>query len=194
MNVTVPATALQHGVEDVQYVPIPPLCDGAPERAIYSVDHGPRDEPPDMSTTNKAVITVLEDALNRQEFDVVAALHADEVRHQGVLATREDFMRFWTHIAQTFPDHHVTIDRLFAEDDWVVELMTMTGTHLGRAETAHHGHLKGVEPTGKTVSVKQSHYLTLPRDGLIAEHEVVRDDLGLHRQLGPAPPRPPGSR
>ena len=141
---------------------------------------------------NKAVINGLEDALNRGDFETVAALHADEVLHQGFVATREDFMRFWTDIVHTFPDHHVTIDRLFAEEDWVIELITMTGTHLGRAETAHHGHLRGVAPTGKSISVMQSHYWRI-RDGLIVEHEVVRDDLALHRQLGLAPPRPPGS-
>lgn len=147
---------------------------------------------PDTSSKNKAIVCALEDALNRGDFEAVAALHADEVLHQGFVATREACMRVWTDIVHTFPDWYVTIDRLFAEDDWVIELMTMTGTHLGRAETAHHGHLRGVEPTGKTVNVKQSHYWRI-REGQIVEHEVVRDDLGLHRQLGLAPPRPPGT-
>ena len=41
-------------------------------------------------------------------------------------------------------------------------------------------------PTGRSFRVQQSHYWRL-RDGLVVEHEVVRDDLGLHRQLGLAP-------
>jgi steroid delta-isomerase-like uncharacterized protein len=142
-----------------------------------------------MSSANKKVIRQLEDALNRHDLDAVAAVHAGEVSHQGVKVTREDFMRFWADILHTFPDHNVTINRLFAEDDWVIELMTLTGTHLGRAKTPHHGDLRGVEPTGKAFRVQQAHFWRL-RDGLIVEHEVVRDDLGIHRQLGLAPLRP----
>lgn len=129
------------------------------------------------------VIVALEDALNRHDLDAVAALHADGVSHQGFAASRADFMRVWADILRTFPDYHARIDRLLAEDDWVVELMTLTGTHLGRAETSHHSMPVGIEPTGRRLRAQQAHFWRI-RDGRIVEHEVVRDDLGLLRQLG----------
>jgi predicted ester cyclase len=82
----------------------------------------------------------------------------------------------------------VTIERLIAEDDWVAELARFSGTHLAKPVTPHHGDLRGIEPTGKKIEVWQSHFWRL-RDGLIVEHEPVRDDLGIFRQLGLIPTR-----
>ncbi len=142
---------------------------------------------------NKEVIRAMEDALNRRDFHAMAMLYDESVRHQGASASRADFIRTFEDIATTFPDWTTTIDRLFAEDDWVVELMHVSGTHLAGPATPHHGDLRGVDPTGKAFDVRQSHYWRL-REGLIVEHEVVRDDLGLHRQLGLAPSRPGSDR
>ena len=83
---------------------------------------------------NEALLQAPEAALNERALDTLAALHTDEVLHRGVRAPKADLMWFWTDIVKTFPDYHVTIDRLFAEDDWVIELMALTGTHLGRAQ------------------------------------------------------------
>ncbi len=149
-----------------------------------------------MSEANKQIIRDLEDARNRGDFDAVGALFADEVLftpmqgspRQGQRAAR---IRIYEDIRNTFPDQHNTIERLFAEDDWVIELMTIRGTHLARASMAHHG-VGGIEPTGKSFSVKQVHLWRI-RDGKIIEHEPVRDDLGMHRQLGLAQSDPKAS-
>ena len=143
-----------------------------------------------MSDANKQVIRDKTDALNRRDFDAARALFADEVLFKPMQGpprhgSRELWVRIYTEIRNTFPDYQQTIERLFAEDDWVIELITSRGTHLARATMAHHG-VGGIEPTGKSFAVKQVHCWRI-RDGKIIEHEPVRDDLGLLQQLGLAP-------
>ena len=43
--------------------------------------------------------------------------------------------------------------------------------------------------TGRTIAVKQTHWFTIV-DGAVAEHDAVRDDLAMAKQLGWIPPRP----
>jgi steroid delta-isomerase-like uncharacterized protein len=138
-----------------------------------------------VSDTNKQIIRDLEDALNRRDFEAAGELFADEVLHNEMQGSRALFIRWYKDIRDTFPDQHTTIERLFAEDDWVIELMRFRGTHLARATVTHHG-LGGLEPTGRSFEVKQAHFWRI-RDGKIIEHVPVRDDLGMHRQLGLAP-------
>jgi ketosteroid isomerase-like protein len=68
-------------------------------------------------------------------------------------------------------DHHEVV----AEDERVVVLLTMTGTHTG---TIH-----GMSPTGKRFQHHQFHLFRM-RAGQIVEHSALRDDLGLLQQLG----------
>jgi len=86
-----------------------------------------------------------------------------------------------------FPDFHYRILESTAEGDRVVCKLEMTGTHRGQPKLreAFSGMLTGVPPTGKTVKVLQFHSFRM-RDGLIAEHAAVRDDMGMVLQLGQA--------
>ena len=63
--------------------------------------------------------------------------------------------------------------------------VTMTGTHRGQPKVreAFSGMLNDVAPTGKSVKVLQFHSFRV-RDGLIAEHAAVRDDMAMVQQLG----------
>jgi len=62
-----------------------------------------------------------------------------------------------------------------AEDERVVVVATMTGTHVG---TVH-----GIPPTHKRFQQRQFHLYRM-RAGQIVEHMALRDDLGLLQQLG----------
>jgi hypothetical protein len=44
-------------------------------------------------------------------------------------------------------------------------------------------------PTGRSFATRQVHWFRIA-DGAIAEHDAVRDDLGLAKQVGWIPPRP----
>ena len=90
----------------------------------------------------------------------------------GVIATNR-WLTGW--VSDLRFDHHEVI----AEDDRVVVVLTMTGTHDG---TIH-----GLPPTGKRFQQHQFHLFRM-RDGQIVEHSALRDDLGLLQQLGALPP------
>ena len=83
-------------------------------------------------------------------------------------------------LRSAFPDLHVTIEDLVADQDTVAGRVTMSGTHLGP--------FQGIPPTGRSFEQAQMHFVRF-RDGKAIEHRAVRDDLGMMRQLGviPAP-------
>ena len=74
-----------------------------------------------------------------------------------------------------FPDLHISIDQLLAFGDKVVGVFTFTGTH--------DGHLFGVPPTGRTISVRQIAIYRLENGRVVDEWEVS-DQQGLMRQIG----------
>ena len=78
-------------------------------------------------------------------------------------------------IRKAFPDLHYEIQDAIATDDTVVMRVRMTGTHRGD--------LFGLAPTGRKISVDQINIERI-RDGRIAEHWRVTDELGLMKQLG----------
>ncbi len=47
--------------------------------------------------------------------------------------------------------------------------------------------ISGIPATGKTVRWRQCHLLTVDERGRFVEHDAIRDDLGLLRQLGVMP-------
>ena len=75
------------------------------------------------------------------------------------------------------PDSTWTTRRLIAEDDLVVCHNTWSGTWAGQS-------FRGVPtPEGVRFSVEHIHIYRIT-DGRIAEHWVVRDDLGMMLQTG----------
>lgn len=85
---------------------------------------------------------------------------------------RQVFERLWAAI----PDACFEIERLAADGDTAICVGTMSGTHAGR--------LLGVEATGAKFEWRQCHLYRFDADGLIVEHDAIRDDAGLFRQFG----------
>ena len=96
---------------------------------------------------------------------------------QHARATRE-FLR-----AQ-FPDLHMTIEAILAEDDLVCTRIAATGTNLGALNAL-------LPATGRTFTARQAHWFRVT-DGRLVEHWAIRDDLTAMLQLGviarPGPP------
>ena len=78
-------------------------------------------------------------------------------------------------LSETFSDLRFDRHEVIAEDERVVVMATMTGTHTG---TIH-----GMSPAGKRFQQHQFHLFRM-RAGQIVEHSALRDDLGLLQQLG----------
>lgn len=82
-----------------------------------------------------------------------------------------------------FPDFEMAVEDVIVEGDKVVIRVRATGTHQGE--------FMGIPATGRRVEVPLIDIMRV-RDGKIAEHWGVRDDMTLMRQLGvmPAPQAP----
>ena len=93
----------------------------------------------------------------------------------GPEGQRQVMQRLWA----AFPDARFEIEEIAADGDTVICVGTMTGTHEGE--------LSGIPATGRKVSWRQCNLFTVDDRGRFVEHDAIRDDLGLLRQLGVMP-------
>jgi predicted ester cyclase len=131
---------------------------------------------------NKAIVLrFFEEVVGRGDFNVATELcTADALNHaaapdrqQGIenLKAVIEFSR------RAQPDQRWVEQHIVAESDLVV-------VYGRRDSTWQAPSFRGLEtPSGEPVSVELAHMFRL-RDGKIAEHWAVRDDLGMMQQLG----------
>ena len=77
-----------------------------------------------------------------------------------------------------FPDFHMAIEDLIAEDDKVVGRFTQTGTHRGE--------FMGAAPTGRQVGFTEIAIVRIA-GGKVVESWFQPDMLSLYQQLGLVP-------
>jgi predicted ester cyclase len=82
------------------------------------------------------------------------------------------FERLWAALAGA----HFVIEHLARTGDTVICVGTMSGTHEGT--------LLGVPATGRKVEWRQCHLYRFDDSGRTIEHDAIRDDVNLLRQLG----------
>ena len=103
----------------------------------------------------------------------------------GVLASSAWMRAAFTDLR--FPILGTAVDEARGEV-WI--RLRMQGRHTGPFVLYRNGRLdKAVPPTGREIDFEQIHVLTV-RDGRVAGHEAVRDDVAMLGQLGVFPPRP----
>jgi predicted ester cyclase len=126
-----------------------------------------------------------EEGINRQDAAAAAAFYVTDAKNHTRTVGRAGMQKVFEALFSVFPDFTYRIDETTAAGDRVVCKVTMTGTHRGKPTFAEvfSGMLTGVEPTGKRVEVLHFHSFRV-RDGQIAEHAAVRDDLNMLIQLG----------
>ena len=138
------------------------------------------------SEDNKAVVQAFYDQWNAGAIDFERLVHPDVVNHQpGREPDRglESFRTAVRNVMSAVPDSTWTTRQLLADDGFVVCHNTWSGTYEGDS-------FRGVPtPSGRRFSVDHIHIYRIS-DGKIAEHWVVRDDLGMVLQLGATPSRP----
>lgn len=132
-----------------------------------------------MSETNKVLVQrLIEEAQSKGNFDVVDELFADDfIDHTpfpGVPPTRDGVKMLFGYLRSAFPDLQVRVHEQIAEGEKVVTRKTFEGTHRGE--------FMGVASTGRPVAFEVIDILTL-RNGRIAEHRVVFDQLAIREQL-----------
>jgi predicted ester cyclase len=135
----------------------------------------------------RALIHRLVDAHNRHDPAAATACFTPDISNHGRAAGREGMAAIYASLYQAFPDFHFEVERLLVDGDWATAVYRMTGTHAGSpALPVLGGLLADAPPTGRRVDVLNIHVYRI-KDGLIAEHRAVRDDLGMMQQLGLLP-------
>ena len=127
------------------------------------------------------------DAFNAHDLGAFGETMADDVVQTapGGMNShgRDACMAFYGIWIEAFPDAHVDVPDVLITDDTAVEEGTFTGTHNG----VFHTPMGDIPPTGRKVSWRQCHLLTVDDEGRFVDHDAIRDDLGLLRQLGVVP-------
>jgi len=125
-----------------------------------------------MSEQNKELVRQYYDrVLNGRDLDAVEDFFADE---RTVEMVRKGCFSYF----QSFPDLHVSLDELIAEDDKVFLRSTMTGTHDGE--------YKGIPATGRHVAAEAAEVYRIA-DGKFVGYWCLTNVAGLMQQLTEEP-------
>lgn len=135
---------------------------------------------------NKAAFGRFHDAVNSGDLELIAkviddVVDPDLVFHAPVpsgVTGVQALKQVWVTLLRAFPDLHVAIEDVLAEDDKVVYRNKVTGTHQGE--------YRGLPPTGRSVTYDEI-FIVRFADGRIAEIWGVVDVLAQLRQLGVLP-------
>ena len=122
-----------------------------------------------MTEANKALVRrLIDEVLNGGNLELIDELYAPALAPAA--------RRWITPFRASFPDVHMEIQELIAEDDKVVGRFTCSATHLG----AWLGHA----PTGRRFERVDEVSIFRFRDGRIVAVWSLEDTLGRLRQLG----------
>ncbi|HSN73770.1 MAG TPA: ester cyclase [Anaerolineae bacterium] len=134
---------------------------------------------PSTREANKALMRrFIEEVWNKGNLDVADELfHPDHTSPSApsLPAGPEGTKMIATAFRNAFPDYHMTIEQMAAEDDRVAARFLQSGTHLGE--------LWGIPPTGKFAKFSEIGILRIA-DGQIVESWYDVDMLGMMGQLG----------
>jgi predicted ester cyclase len=120
-----------------------------------------------MSEQNKEVIRRYYGELNAGNLDVIGEVFGDPDLAARVRRGTDVYL-------SAFPDMHFSIEELIAEGDSVFCRSIITGTHDGP--------IKGIEPTGRQVSVDNGEVFRFD-DGRFVGYWCQVDVAGMIRQL-----------
>ena len=87
----------------------------------------------------------------------------------------QGYIDFFSMMRTAFPDMHIEVEKLVADEDDVAFAYTLTGTHKGK--------FMGVDGTNRSVKVRGMQ-ISRFRDGKLLERWGSSDELGILRQIG----------
>jgi steroid delta-isomerase-like uncharacterized protein len=129
---------------------------------------------------NKAIVRRWIEAANKQDQDLLDSFVAPHViNHTRQIKGREGFMQYITKHFETFPDFHVSIEDIVAEEDKVWIRIEVTGTYEGEH--------RGLTPTGKKMKVRGVQIYRLVDDktvGVWTDYNFHLDQLEFSKKLG----------
>ena len=134
-----------------------------------------------MSESNKALVRLFYEGINRGNLDVFDELVSDTfVDHEefpGMPPTRDGARQMFGQMLAAFEGFTLVADDMVAEGDKVFVRARMTGTHRGE--------FMGVPATGRSISVPLADIVRV-ENGKVVEHWGITDTGALMQQLGQA--------
>jgi len=132
-----------------------------------------------LAERNKDVVRrYTEELWNNLQYDLIDQVLASDVLAHAPDGTQEQgnqrFRQVIPYLRTAFPDLHISIEKMIAEDDHVAVRLRVKGTHQGD--------FAGMAPTGKVFEFPEWFFLRL-WDGKIVEYWYLRDQEGLLQQL-----------
>jgi steroid delta-isomerase-like uncharacterized protein len=136
-----------------------------------------------QTTSNKTTFRRLHDAMNTGDVKLISET-IDEVVEPDVLfhapvpvgaSGVQALKQVMVVLLRVYPDLHLVVEDLIAEEDKVVGRTTVTGTHRGE--------YMGIQPTGKSVAYNEIFIFRFV-NGRIAEIWGVVDVLSQLQQIG----------
>lgn len=124
-----------------------------------------------MPGEKEIIAKYYEQVFNGRELDAMGDYWADERMRESV--TRGCLSYF-----EAFPDLHISVEEMIAEEGRVFVRTTMTGTHDGE--------YKGIAPTGRNVATDCAEVFRLS-GGKIVGYWCLTNVAGLMRQLTEEP-------
>ena len=132
-----------------------------------------------MSAENRALFQEFVNGMNNKDVSFVDRLvDLDFVDHDpapgqapGLQGIKDLMQMFFT----AFPDLHVTVNRLVADEDTVAGAVTTEGTQ--------DGDLMGIPKSGMKISITELHMMRIA-NGKMVEHWGVGDGMTMMQQLG----------
>lgn len=136
-----------------------------------------------MAENNQQFAAQLVEAWNSHDLDRVAAWYCLDCRVLDVaiaqpLAGREAVRRMFEAYYQAFPDLHLTLTDVIADNDQVAMFWIAHGTHQGS--------IMNIPASGRAISAKGVNHLKL-REGLVCETTTIWDVAGMLRGIGLLP-------
>jgi steroid delta-isomerase-like uncharacterized protein len=132
-----------------------------------------------MSAENRALFQEFVNGMNNKDVSFVDRLvDLDFVDHDpapgqapGLQGIKDLMQMFFT----AFPDLHVTVNRLVADEDTVAGAVTTVGTQ--------DGDFMGIPKSGMKISITELHMMRIA-NGKMVEHWGVGDGMTMMQQLG----------
>jgi len=131
-----------------------------------------------VEANKRAARAAVEEIWNDHNIDAVDRFTAPAARgHQaGEGMTPEDLRGALKEMFRAFPDAHMDVELQVAEGDYVVNFLTLTGTHQGD--------FRGLGATGNRIEVRGFSRLHYGRDGKVDDEFIDFDQKGMLEQLG----------
>jgi nogalonic acid methyl ester cyclase / aklanonic acid methyl ester cyclase len=118
--------------------------------------------------TSKVAEFISDDYVNRES-------QRAKDSYRSKLKGPEEFIDTIKSLRSAFPDLHYEESEIISQDNTVVFVGNVTGTHTGN--------FFFIPPTGNKISYEAVHIHKIGKEGKIVEHKAIRDDLKFMMQL-----------